>query len=183
VCGHLGLSGLGSARRLPSTSVIGFKVCSSGHWRLMPMSWNRRSMLLVRMSRGKPFSRPFRVSSARNSQCHPRTSLRRISDQVQSGVEWILDHTLSLSSVTESFRSDRLVMCLNAAHATLGSDGASHILLDIRNRRWPELLQSVEMGDSLRRWGDSNGLACLGSARLGDFLLRLGLGLRYPRLT
>lgn len=68
-----------------------------------------------------------------------------------------LDHTLSLSSVTESFRSDRLVMCLNAANATLGFDGVSHILLDIRNRRWPELLQSVEMGHSLRRWRDSNG--------------------------
>jgi len=48
-------------------------------------------------------------------------------------------------------------MCLNAAHATLGSHGVSHILLDIRNRRWPELLQSVEMGHSLRRWRDSNG--------------------------
>jgi hypothetical protein len=85
---------------------------------------------------------------------HLSDAFRTKFSQALSG---FLDHTLSLSSVTESFRSDRLVMCLNAAHATLGSDGVSHILLDIRNRRWPELLQSVEMGHSLRRWSDSNG--------------------------
>lgn len=85
---------------------------------------------------------------------HLSDAFRTKFSQALSG---FLDHTLSLSSVTGSFRSDRLVMCLNAAHATLGSDGVSHILLDIRNRRWPELLQSVEMGHSLRRWSDSNG--------------------------
>jgi hypothetical protein len=85
---------------------------------------------------------------------HLSDAFRTKFSQALSG---FLDHTLSLSSVTESFRSDRLVMCLNAAHATLGFDGVSHILLDIRSRRWPELLQSVEMGHSLRNWSDGNG--------------------------
>ena len=85
---------------------------------------------------------------------HLSDAFRTKFSQALSG---FLDHTLSLSSVTESFRSDRLVMCLNAAHATLGFDGVSHILLDIRNRRWPELLQSVEMAHSLRHWSDTNG--------------------------
>ena len=87
-------------------------------------------------------------------QEHLSDAFRTKFSQALSG---FLDHTLSLSSVTESYRSDRLVMCLNAAHAILGFDGVSHILLDIRNRRWPELLQSVEMGYSLRRWKATNG--------------------------
>ena len=85
---------------------------------------------------------------------HLSDAFRTKFSQALSG---FLDHTLSLSSVTGSFRSDRLVMCLNAAHVTLGPDGVSHILLDIRNRRWPELLQSVEMGHSLMRWTETNG--------------------------
>ena len=67
-----------------------------------------------------------------------------------------LDCTFSLSSVTESLRGDRLVICLHAAHAALGPDGVSQILQDILSGRWPELLQSVVMGHSLRRWRNSN---------------------------
>ena len=61
-----------------------------------------------------------------------------------------LDRTLSVSS--ESVRSGRLITCLNAAHAALGCDRVSHILWEILNGRWPALLQSVEIGHSLRRW-------------------------------
>ena len=61
-----------------------------------------------------------------------------------------LDRTLSVSS--ESVRSVRLITCLNAAHAALGCDRVSHILWEILNGRWPALLQSVEIGHSLRRW-------------------------------
>ena len=64
--------------------------------------------------------------------------------------------TFSISSVSESLRSDRLAICLNAAHAALGSDGVFQILQDILNGRWPELLQSVEMAHSLRRWSRTN---------------------------
>jgi hypothetical protein len=66
-----------------------------------------------------------------------------------------LDHTFSSSSVTKSARSDRLIICLNAAHAALGFDSVSQILLDVRSRRWPALLQSVELGHSLRHWNNS----------------------------
>ena len=66
-----------------------------------------------------------------------------------------LDRTFSSSSVTKSIRSDRLIICLNVAHAALGFDSVSQILLDVRSRRWPALLQSVELGHSLRHWNNS----------------------------
>ncbi|KAH9989146.1 hypothetical protein BJV77DRAFT_699077 [Russula vinacea] len=56
-----------------------------------------------------------------------------------------LDCTVSFRSVTESVRSNRLVICLSAARAALGVDGVSRILQNILNGRWPELIQSVEM--------------------------------------
>ena len=67
-----------------------------------------------------------------------------------------LDRTLSLSSVSESVRGRRLVICLDAARAALGSDGVSQILWDILSGRWPELTQSVEMVQSLRHWNNKN---------------------------
>ena len=67
-----------------------------------------------------------------------------------------LDCTFSLISVTESVRSDRLIICLNAAHAALGPEGVSQILQDILNGRWTELLQSVEIGHVLQRWRNTN---------------------------
>ena len=67
-----------------------------------------------------------------------------------------LDHTFSSSLVAESVRSDRLIICLDASRAALGSEGVSHILQDILSGRWPEMLQSIEMGHSLRRWRNSN---------------------------
>ena len=65
-----------------------------------------------------------------------------------------LDRTFSFNSITESVRGGRLVICLNAAHSALGSEDVSQILWDIHSRRWPELLQSVETGNTLRRWSD-----------------------------
>jgi hypothetical protein len=66
-----------------------------------------------------------------------------------------LDRTFSSSSVTKSVRSDRLIICLNAAYAALCFDGVSHILWDILTGRWFEPLQSVEIGHSLRHWSNS----------------------------
>ncbi len=66
-----------------------------------------------------------------------------------------LDRTFSFNSVTESVRSRRLVICLNAAHTALGVNGVSHIFRDVFNGRWPELLQSAEIGHSLRHWSNS----------------------------
>ncbi len=65
-----------------------------------------------------------------------------------------LDRTFSSDSVSESVRSGRLVICLNAARAALGSNGISEILDNILNERWHEALESVEVGHSLRCWGD-----------------------------
>ena len=67
-----------------------------------------------------------------------------------------LERTLSLSSVSESVRSRRLVISLNAAHAALGYDDVMQILWDILNGRWPYLTQSVEMIQSLRHWAVKN---------------------------
>ena len=67
-----------------------------------------------------------------------------------------LERTLSLSSVSESVRSKRLVISLNAAHAALGSDDVLQILWDILNGRWPDLTQSVEVIQSLRHWAVKN---------------------------
>ena len=66
-----------------------------------------------------------------------------------------LDRTLSSSLVPESLKSSQLIICLNAAHEVLGSDGVSQILYDILNGRWRELLQSVEMAHSLKQWSES----------------------------
>jgi len=66
-----------------------------------------------------------------------------------------LDRTFSFNSVTESVRSRRLVICLNAAHVALGVNGVSQIFTDVFSGRWPELLQSVEIGHSLRHWSNS----------------------------
>jgi hypothetical protein len=84
---------------------------------------------------------------------HFSSEFRNKFRQALSG---FLHCTFSISSVSESLRSDRLVICLNAAHAALGSDGVSQIIQDILSGRWPELLQSVEMGHSLRRWSSTN---------------------------
>ena len=67
-----------------------------------------------------------------------------------------LDRTLALSSVSESVKARRLIICLDAALATLGFEGVSQILRDILSGRWHELRQSVEMGHSFRRWSANN---------------------------
>ena len=67
-----------------------------------------------------------------------------------------LDRTVSLSSLSESARSGRLVICLNAARSALGFDGVSQILWDILNGRWTELVHSVDMVQSLRQWSNKS---------------------------
>ena len=77
-----------------------------------------------------------------------RTRFRKVLDG-------FLDRTLSSNQVSGSARSEQLSICLDATHVVLGVDGVSQILFDILNGRWKELLQSVDMGHSLRRWSDS----------------------------
>jgi len=76
-----------------------------------------------------------------------RTRFRRAMDG-------FLDRTFSSDRISESARSDQLIICLNATQVVLGVDGDSQILCDILNNRWKKMLQSVETGHSLRRWSD-----------------------------
>ncbi|KAH9979664.1 hypothetical protein BJV74DRAFT_953288 [Russula compacta] len=51
-------------------------------------------------------------------------------------------------------RRPRVLICLNASRAVLGSDETSEILYGILNGRWHEVLQSVQGGHSLGHWPD-----------------------------
>ena len=67
-----------------------------------------------------------------------------------------LDRTLSSNSIYEPVRGDRVVICLNAAHVVLPPARVLQILSTILREPWREFLQSVEMGHSIRRWGNSS---------------------------
>ena len=99
--------------------------------------------------------------------------------ELRQALYGFLDQTFSFASVPESVRICRLISCLNAAHAALPPDVTLQILDDILDGRWTEALQSVEIGDSLRRWsllkGNSIGLKVrriiariIGCARVRD---------------
>ena len=74
--------------------------------------------------------------------------------KLRQTLDGFLDRTFSSNSIPESVKSDRLFTCLDAAHAALEPSAVSHILDDIFNGRWGEALRTVEIGLSLRRWGD-----------------------------
>ena len=66
-----------------------------------------------------------------------------------------LERTFSSGLISEPARSAQLlVTCLNTAYKAFDTDGVSQILFHILNggSQWAELLQSVEMAHSLRRW-------------------------------
>ena len=73
--------------------------------------------------------------------------------KLRQALDGFLDRTFSSNSISESVKSDRLLMCLNTAHAALEPSAVFRILDDIFNGRWGEVLRSVEIGLSLRRWG------------------------------
>ena len=73
--------------------------------------------------------------------------------KLRQALRGFLDRTFS-NSLPESVKSDRLITCLNAAHAALEPSAVLHILDDIFNGNWGHALRSVELGHSLRRWGD-----------------------------
>ena len=76
-----------------------------------------------------------------------------IGMKLRQALDGFLDRTFSSHTIPEFVKSDRLFMCLNAAHSALEPSAVSHILDDIFNGRWDEVLGSVEIGLSLRRWG------------------------------
>ena len=65
-----------------------------------------------------------------------------------------LDHTFQLTTVTESVKCSRLLICLNASRAATGSKGTSRILSNILSGKWPDLIRSIEVGHSLKSWSD-----------------------------
>ena len=73
----------------------------------------------------------------------------------RSVLNGFLERTFSSGLISEPARTTQLLItCLNAAYKALGTDGVSQILFHILNggSQWGELLQSVEMAHSLRRW-------------------------------
>jgi hypothetical protein len=69
--------------------------------------------------------------------------------KIQEALCGLLERTSSSDSLAESVKIDRLITCLNAAHAALGPEAHSKIILE------PflyEVSQSVEMGHALTRW-------------------------------
>jgi len=83
--------------------------------------------------------------------------LSHVQTKFQQVLDGFLDRTFSSDSISESAKSSRLIICLNAAHVAIGPDGSSRILDEILNGRWNDALQSVEFGTSLRRWGNNKG--------------------------
>jgi hypothetical protein len=77
----------------------------------------------------------------------------QISAIFRQAMDGFLDRTFSSELVSESLRSGRLITCLNAASAALGSNEVSRILNEVRNGRWRRALQFIEVGHSLRCWG------------------------------
>ena len=68
-----------------------------------------------------------------------------------------LDRIFSSNSVSEPFRSDQFITCLNATYAVLGPDGVSQILYDVLSERRGAVPRSAEMGHTLRSWNKDNG--------------------------
>jgi len=99
------------------------------------------------------------------------TKFRRSVDQ-------FLDKTLSSDYVSELGRSCRLLTCLKAAHIVLG-DRAGMSIADriIHNGNWNEVDPSPEMGNSLRRWRNSNDplIAPIGSCIIAQIIARVGM--------
>jgi len=75
-----------------------------------------------------------------------------VQEKLQRALDGSLDQTFSFASMSGSVGSYRLISCLNAAHAALPPNVTLRILDDIFKGRWTEVLQSVEIGHSLRRW-------------------------------
>ena len=69
--------------------------------------------------------------------------------KIREALFGFLDRTFSSDSLSESVKSDRLITCLNVAHAALGPGAPSEIILEPFLYDVP---QSVEMGHTLTRW-------------------------------
>jgi Ubiquitin carboxyl-terminal hydrolase len=75
-----------------------------------------------------------------------------VPTRLRQSLDGFLNRTFSSNLVSESVRANRLIICLNAAHAALGPSAVSGILDNAFNGHWDEALQSVEIGHALRLW-------------------------------
>jgi hypothetical protein len=80
----------------------------------------------------------------------------KLQDVFKESLYEFLDSTFRSTTVPKSVNISRLIICLDASRAALGSNGPSWILSNILNGKWPELLRSVEMGHSLTSWVHNN---------------------------
>ena len=76
-----------------------------------------------------------------------------VQTKLRQALHGFLNRTFSSNMVSESVRVNRLIICLNAAHAALGPSAASRILDNAFNGHLNEALQSAEIGHALRLWG------------------------------
>jgi hypothetical protein len=77
----------------------------------------------------------------------------QVEEKLRQALDGFLNRTFTSNLVSESDRVNRLITCLNAAHAALGPDAVLQILDNIFKGHWDEALQSVEIGYALRRCG------------------------------
>jgi len=80
---------------------------------------------------------------------HSHASHARIQGKFKQVLDGFLNRTFHSNMVVERVRYSRLIVCLGASHAVFGPKETSRMLDDILNGRWPNLLQSIEMGHSL----------------------------------
>jgi hypothetical protein len=86
----------------------------------------------------------------------PTTLSAQTKDKFKRVLNEFVDFTFRSNTITEDVRCFRLIICLDASHAVLGPNESSQILDNIFDGKWPRLLQSVEIGHSLRSWGKSS---------------------------
>ena len=72
-----------------------------------------------------------------------------VQTKIKQALYGFMCRTFSSDFVPESVKSDRLITCLNTAHAALGPEAPSETILE---PLWNQIPQSVEIGHALTHW-------------------------------
>ena len=83
------------------------------------------------------------------SRFHQESLPSHVQTKIKQTLYGFMCRTFSSDSVPESVKSDRLITCLNTAHAVLGPGAPSETILE---PLWNQVPQSVEVGHALTRW-------------------------------
>jgi hypothetical protein len=97
-----------------------------------------------------------------NSTLRQGSLLPSVQTKIRQALDGFLGRTFASDSVSNLVKSERLITCLNAAHAALGREAPSQIIL---GPLWNQIPQSIEMGHALIRW-------CTGTPELIAELIR-----------